>query len=454
MTSMQARFLTIEGIEGVGKTTQVAALSRLLAARGLQYVVTREPGGTALAEKIRDLVLAVREEALPPTAELLLMFAARAVHLANRIEPELAAGRWVICDRFTDATYAYQGAGRGMSAAVIAALETLVQGSRRPDLTLLLDTPVECRSRAGRPAQCRGDHGPLRARARRFLRAGPARLSGACPRRARPHRGDRCRRSGRRSRASHRGRTRDPLMDALSVDGSNVDASVAESMPWLAGERRRLREAREVGRLPHSMLLLSAPGLGAESLAGWTAALALCEGSGERPCGACTSCALLRSASHPDFHVVRLEEDAKQIKIDQIRELIDALSLMSYRGGFKVGIIEGAEALNANGANAFLKTLEEPSGDTLLILVARPSHRLPATIASRCLRMVLRPPSADVATAWLDAHGRPGRQMGRRRSPCPRAHRCSHSNSRVEMSPRSRTRCSSTSVPSPRGPWT
>jgi DNA polymerase-3 subunit delta' len=199
-------------------------------------------------------------------------------------------------------------------------------------------------------------------------------------------------------------------MDALSVDGSNVDASVAESMPWLAGERRRLREAREVGRLPHSMLLLSAPGLGAESLAGWTAALALCEGSGERPCGACTSCALLRSASHPDFHVVRLEEDAKQIKIDQIRELIDALSLMSYRGGFKVGIIEGAEALNANGANAFLKTLEEPSGDTLLILVARPSHRLPATIASRCLRMVLRPPSADVATAWLDAHGRPGRQ--------------------------------------------
>jgi dTMP kinase len=142
MTSMQARFLTIEGIEGVGKTTQVAGLSRLLAARGLQYVVTREPGGTALAEKIRDLVLAVREEALPPTAELLLMFAARAVHLANRIEPELAAGRWVICDRFTDATYAYQGAGRGMSAAVIAALETLVQGSRRPDLTLLLDTPV------------------------------------------------------------------------------------------------------------------------------------------------------------------------------------------------------------------------------------------------------------------------------------------------------------------------
>jgi dTMP kinase len=142
MTSVKPRFLTVEGIEGVGKTTQVACLARLLLARDVDHVVTREPGGTPLAERIRELVLAVRDEALPPTAELLLMFAARAVHLANRIEPELAAGRWVICDRFTDATYAYQGAGRGMSLGDIESLEALVQGSRRPDLTLLLDVPV------------------------------------------------------------------------------------------------------------------------------------------------------------------------------------------------------------------------------------------------------------------------------------------------------------------------
>ncbi len=91
--------------------------------------------------------------------------------------------------------------------------------------------------------------------------------------------------------------------------------------------------------------------------------------------------------------MVRLEEDAQQIKVDQVRELIESLTLKSYRGGYKVGVIEGAEALNANGANAFLKTLEEPTANTVLIMIARPSHRLPATIASRCLRLTLQPPS-------------------------------------------------------------
>jgi dTMP kinase len=143
MSAAPGRFVTIEGIEGVGKTTQVARLSAVLTERGIAHVVTREPGGTPLAERIRDLVLNAREEALPPTAELLLMFAARAVHLANHIEPQLKAGRWVVCDRFTDATYAYQGGGRELSMDPIRQLETLVQGARRPDLTVLLDAPVE-----------------------------------------------------------------------------------------------------------------------------------------------------------------------------------------------------------------------------------------------------------------------------------------------------------------------
>ena len=140
---MSPRFITIEGIEGVGKSTQISAVASALAARGIEHVLTREPGGTPLAEKIRDLVLTARDEPLPPSAELLMMFAARAVHLANKIEPELALGRWVLCDRFTDATYAYQGGGRGMDVKAIAQLETLVQGARRPDLTILLDVPVE-----------------------------------------------------------------------------------------------------------------------------------------------------------------------------------------------------------------------------------------------------------------------------------------------------------------------
>ena len=149
------------------------------------------------------------------------------------------------------------------------------------------------------------------------------------------------------------------------------------------------------GRLPHSLLLISAPGLGAEALANWAAALALCESAGTRPCDACASCRLLRSDTHPDAHVVRLEEDAQQIKIDQVRELIQALTLKSYRGGYKVGIIEGAEALNAHGANAFLKTLEEPTADTVLIMIARPgiACRRPspaAVCALACGRRQLR----------------------------------------------------------------
>ena len=187
-----------------------------------------------------------------------------------------------------------------------------------------------------------------------------------------------------------------------------MDYLSADSLPWLAGAQQRLRAALAAGRLPHSLLLLSVPGLGAEQLANWIAGLALCDSSGEKPCGECPSCLLLRADSHPDYHVVRLEEDAQQIKVDQVRGLIESLALKSYRGGFKIGVIEGAEALNANGANAFLKTLEEPTANTMLIIIARPSHRLPATIASRCLRLTLRPPSTQDAVAWLQAAAPPG----------------------------------------------
>lgn len=140
--SATGRFVTLEGIEGVGKSTQVARLSAALRGKGVAHVVTREPGGTALAETIRDVVLTARDEALPATAELLLMFAARAVHIKNLVEPNLRAGRWVICDRFTDATYAYQGGGRGVPTVQIRELEAMVQGALRPDLTVLLDAPV------------------------------------------------------------------------------------------------------------------------------------------------------------------------------------------------------------------------------------------------------------------------------------------------------------------------
>jgi DNA polymerase-3 subunit delta' len=191
-----------------------------------------------------------------------------------------------------------------------------------------------------------------------------------------------------------------------------LDFLSADSLPWLESAQQRLRASFAAKRLPHSLLLLSAPGLGAELLANWITALALCESLGSRPCGVCASCQLLRSDSHPDSYFVRLEQDAQQIKVDQVRGLIESLSLKSYRGGYKVGVIEGAEALNVNGANAFLKTLEEPTANTVLIMIARPSHRLPATIASRCLRLALTPPPAKVAIAWLEAQAKANPKAG------------------------------------------
>jgi dTMP kinase len=139
----RGKFITIEGGEGVGKSTQIAALREAIAAHGLEVVMTREPGGTPRAERIRELLLAPTQEPMPIACELLLMFAARASHVDNVIRPALERGAWVICDRFTDATYAYQGGGRGVDREQIALLEKLVQRELRPDLTLLLDAPVE-----------------------------------------------------------------------------------------------------------------------------------------------------------------------------------------------------------------------------------------------------------------------------------------------------------------------
>ena len=132
-------FITFEGIEGAGKSSQIAPLADWLRARGLTVVTTREPGGSPVAERIRGVLLDQANSGMSADAELLLVFAARAEHLDQVIEPALAAGAWVLCDRFTDATYAYQGGGRGIDPADIATLEDLVQGDLRPDLTLVFD---------------------------------------------------------------------------------------------------------------------------------------------------------------------------------------------------------------------------------------------------------------------------------------------------------------------------
>ena len=140
---MSGLFITLEGPEGAGKSTNREYLAERLRERGIEVVLSREPGGTPLAERIRELLLAPSDEAMDSDTELLLVFAARAQHLAQVIRPALARDAVVLCDRFTDATYAYQGGGRGLGAARIAELERFVQGELRPDLTLVFDLPVE-----------------------------------------------------------------------------------------------------------------------------------------------------------------------------------------------------------------------------------------------------------------------------------------------------------------------
>lgn len=164
MEQREGRFITLEGSEGVGKTTQMAYVQARIEAAGYSVYRTREPGGADISEKIRGVLLDPENKTMSADTELLLIFAARAQHLNEVIRPRLQAGVWVLCDRFTDATYAYQGGGRGIDIDRIAKLEQWVQGAFRPDLTLLLDAPVEVglkraysRSQADRFEQERSD---------------------------------------------------------------------------------------------------------------------------------------------------------------------------------------------------------------------------------------------------------------------------------------------------------
>ena len=179
------RFITLEGIEGAGKTTVADVITRSLRARGLTVQATREPGGTKLAERIRALVLDRGEELITPTCETLLMFGARQVHVDNLIRPALTRGEWVLCDRFTDATHAYQGGGRGVDRALIEHLAQVVHGDLAPDCTLLLDVPVRVgleRMQARRGAIDRFEVEPaqffdrVRNRYLELARAAPARF--------------------------------------------------------------------------------------------------------------------------------------------------------------------------------------------------------------------------------------------------------------------------------------
>jgi dTMP kinase len=153
----RGRFITFEGIEGAGKSSLQRAVAEALGAQGHVVCATREPGGTPLAEEIRQLALARRGDGMPPVTELLLMFAARAAHVVQRLDPALARGEWVLCDRFTDASRAYQGGGRGLDDAIIDALAGIAHPRLQPDLTFLLDLSPEAGLSRARNRRGEGD---------------------------------------------------------------------------------------------------------------------------------------------------------------------------------------------------------------------------------------------------------------------------------------------------------
>jgi DNA polymerase III subunit delta' len=175
---------------------------------------------------------------------------------------------------------------------------------------------------------------------------------------------------------------------------------------WLQPVTTAVRQAYDAQRLPHAVLIHETAGAGGDWLAQWLTQLVLCSDLGAAPCGTCVSCQRCQVQQHPDARILQLQEDAQQLKIEQVRELIAELALTSHQGGYKVGVILQAERLNRFAANALLKTLEEPPANTLLILVTHTPSLLPATIRSRCQKLFIPAPDRPASLTWLEQqHG-------------------------------------------------
>ncbi len=296
---MQGRFITFEGGEGVGKSTQIRRAAAWLEAQGVEVVLTREPGGTPRAEQLRRILLERTDEPMPQSCELLLMFAARASHLANLIEPAVARGAWVLCDRFTDATYAYQGGGRGLPAADIDALVRIVHPQRQPDLTVLLDAPVavgmaraRARNGTGGPDRFESERAEFFERVRQnyLQRAAqePARFRVVDATGALEH-VEVAIRDGLAADAHHPGAV------AMSQDADDDDTGSAgdqdfaplpiDLLPWHESACDKLTAAVASQRLSHGLLLQGPAGVGKERFASALAAALFCTGRGRAPRG-------------------------------------------------------------------------------------------------------------------------------------------------------------------------
>ena len=184
---------------------------------------------------------------------------------------------------------------------------------------------------------------------------------------------------------------------------SNATAAPTVAPGWMGAELAALEAAYKSNHLSHGLLIHEAPGAGGNGLAKWIASLVLCQNVAQAPCGRCPGCHRVATSQHPDLLVLQPEEESTQIRIEQIRGLSEELSLTAHQGSYKVAVITPADTLNRFAANALLKTLEEPSARTLLMLVVTQPSRLPATILSRCQKVRIRAPARQEAISWLHA---------------------------------------------------
>ncbi len=427
---MRGRFITFEGGEGAGKSTQAKVLATRLRAAGIDVVETREPGGTPGAEAIRALVVAGDPDRWDGVTEALLMNAARADHVTRRIRPALAAGQWVVCDRYVDSTLAYQGAGKGLSTDALRATHRFATNDLWPDVTLVLDLPA--RSGSGRAAQ-RGALDRFEKTGGDFHEVVAAvvprrrdRRSGAPPpdRRDRRHR-RRCRRGVARGRG--------PVAVLIGH----------------AEQGRALREAVVSGRVHHAWLLAGPKGVGkarfAHAAATWLLARAAHGGVADDDFAVPDdhpTARLLSAGSHIDFRVVEILDNPRTkkprpgISVDQfvrtdttIGEPLNTIfRTRPALSDWRVIVIDAADDLNRNAANAFLKHLEEPPPNTLFLAVSHSPSRLLPTIRSRCrvlrfhaladdevdavlARELADTPDTVRAALRAVAEGRPGRAL-------------------------------------------
>ena len=418
MPTVPGRFITLEGIDGAGKSTHVPWLAATISARGHEVVTTREPGGTRLGETLRELVL---REPMTHDAETLLMFAARREHLERVIRPALARGTWVLCDRFTDATFAYQGGGHGVPLARIRELEQWTHGDCQPDLTYLFDVPPAISHARLKLAQSEGreldkfenEASAFFERVRDCLPRPRRRRSAALPP-DRQHAAVAGRACGAR-RPSRRARRSKRLMADLPAA-----AAAATALPWLPLPPWQLATAQAAlaqrSTWPHALLIHGPRGLGKHALALHLAQALLCESprADGLGCGRCPGCRYAVAGQHPDLmriELLEIDEETEELKpvetiaIKRVRALIEFVALTSHRQQAKVAVIAPAERMQIAAVNALLKTLEEPPPGTYIVLVAELIGRLPATILSRCRRLKVREPDPDAAAAWLAEQG-------------------------------------------------